>query len=271
MLPYWEARATRWNVEPPLSPQADDVRFCESRADAQASRDGPLTALLLGVTAALATMRWPAGTRLTSMDWADGMLRRVLPRDEVRASLAVLRADWREMPIAESSIDFVLGDGCFTAFPDFEGAAAVAAEVARVLKPRGEFCIRCFRRPDAMSTASELFAELLDGRIANLELFRWMVAIALQGEGRRGVALGDVWEAWHARVADPREAQRRLGWSDTGIANFESWRGARSRYYFPSLSEIAELAGPGLEIALCEFPKYEWGEQFPRLVLRRRG
>ena len=271
MLAYWEARADRWHVEPPLSPHDDDVRFWEQRAQARTREGAPQVAILLGVTSALATMRWPAHTQLTSIDWSLGMLQRVLPRDRVRARLWLLRADWRELPIAASSIDFALGDGCFTAFPDFGGAAAVAAEVARVLKPGGEFCIRCFRRPDAMPSIDALFESLLAGRIANLELFRWMAAIALQGESRHGVALGEVWEAWNARVPRPREMQQRLGWTDVAVANFDAWRGARSRYFFPSLAEIAELAAPGLEIALCDYPGYEWGEQFPRLSLRRRS
>ena len=151
-LPYWEARSSSWTVVPPLSPSPADVRFYEARAASNLPDDGRgLRALLLGVTRPIAAMRWPVATRLTAIDWAQGMIRNVWPREGAPSGSATLRGDWREMPLKSSSMDFVVGDGCYSVFASLEGPAAMNREVHRVLRPEGEFCLRCFRRPDTRS------------------------------------------------------------------------------------------------------------------------
>src|SRR5471030_2066962 len=70
-LPYWDARAPRWNIAPPLAPGAQDVRFYEECAARVRDSARALDALLLGVTAPIAAMRWPAPTRLVALDWSE--------------------------------------------------------------------------------------------------------------------------------------------------------------------------------------------------------
>jgi SAM-dependent methyltransferase len=268
-LPYWDARAPRWNIAPPLAPDGEDVRFYEERAAGARDCARALDALLLGVTAPIAAMRWPAPTRLVALDWSEGMLRHVWPRDRLPHGAQALRGDWREIPLRDACIDFAIGDGCYSTFANLRGPAEMNQEVHRVLRRGGAFCLRCFRRPDVALGAEMLFDELLEGRIRNLDLFRWLLAMALQGDDDRGVSLNRVWRAWHERVPDPDVHRVRLAWSEAAVANLEAWSRLESRYFFPNLAELRALAAPLFELEACDVPSYDWGEQFPRLVMRR--
>ena len=269
-LPYWEARSQRWRVAPPLAPGAEDVRFYEACAARRVPGDGSeLKALLLGVTAPIAAMRWPLPTRLVALDWAEGMFRNVWPHERAPAGAAGVRGDWRAIPLADGSIDFAVGDGCYSTFRDLEGPAQVNREVHRVLRRGGEFCLRCFRRPDVAQSVELLFEWLHAGRFANLDLFRWMLAMALHGDSPDGVSLNHVWKAWRAHVADPRGLASRFAWSPDALANMEAWEKLESRYFFPTLAQLRGLARAHFDLELCDIPRYEWGEHFPRLLMRR--
>ena len=266
-LPYWEARSIHWQVSTPISPLPDDIRFYEANAAHYAGEASGLTALLLGVTPAIAAMRWPAGTRLVALDWAEGMLRNVFPRDRVASFAHPVRGDWREMPIANACIDLVVGDGCYSTFPTFQGPALVNREVARVLRPGGRFCLRCHRRPDEATPVARLFEKLFAGQLGDLDMFRWLLAMSIHGDSQDGVCLADVWDSWHEHVPDARKWQERLGWTAQALANLETWKGSRSRYLFPSLAELRALGRADFEIDDCDIPEYEWGEHFPRLTM----
>jgi len=269
-LPYWEARSARWQVSTPISPLPDDIHFYEANAARDAGEAAGSDALLLGVTPAIATMRWPVGTRLVALDWSQGMLRNVFPRTSVASFARAVRGDWREIPLADASVDFVVGDGCYSTFATLEGPAQVNREVARVLRPGGRFCLRCHRRLDAATPIETLFGRLLAGEFRDLDMFRWQLAMSVHGDSRDGVCLGDVWRVWSGHVPDARRLQQRLGWTDAAISNMESWKGSRSRYLFPRLDELQALAHVDFDLEDCDIPEYEWGENFPRLTLSAR-
>jgi SAM-dependent methyltransferase len=269
-LAYWEARSRHWRVSTPISPLPDDIRYYEANAAAFGGEAAPPRALLLGVTPAIATMRWPAGTQLIALDWSHGMLHDVFPHDHVASFAHSLRGDWREMPIADGSIDFVAGDGCYSTFTSLDGPMEVNREVARVLRPGGRFCLRCHRRADRITPLAQLFESFFSGGIRDLDMFRWQLAMSLHGESRDGVCLGDVWRVWREQVPDPRPLQARFGWPDSAVANLEGWEGSRARYLFPTLAELQGLAHDFFDLEDCDIPEYEWGELFPRLTMRRR-
>ena len=269
-LPYWEARAASWKVASPLSPTEDDVRFYGGRARL-AAQGRAQQALLLGVTPSIVLMEWTPGTRLVALDWASKMIARLWPAERVPHGFFALRGDWREIPLSSSCVDFAVGDGCYSTFADLDGAAAMNREVHRVLRPGGEFCLRCFRRPDKPAGIPALFEALLAGRNRNLDMFRWLLAMAVQGDSPAGVSVNSVWRAWHDYVADPEIHRERLGWAPEGIANMERWRELDTRYVFPTLAEIEALVAPHFELVACDVPAYEWGEYFPRLAMRRRA
>jgi len=130
--------------------------------------------------------------------------------------------------------------------------------------------MRCFCRPRSGLGIDALFDELFSGRIRNLDLFRWLLAIAVHGASATGVAVRAVWEQWAARVPDARARQARMGWSDDGLDNMERMATATMHYSFATLDELLGGTAPAFEVLERDTPGYAWAEFFPRIVLRAR-
>ncbi len=268
---YWESRARDWRVSPPLTPAAEDIAWYEATvsACARALSARPLRALLLGVTPGIATMGWPAGTSLLAVDWAQGMVEHVWPRTGFPDGTEVVRADWRQLPLASGSIDVVVGDGCYAAMGSLEGARQLNREIRRVLRGGGWYCTRAFRRSDVPTPTEALFEELEGGGVDNLDLFRWRLAMAVQGDSAEGVALGKVWRVWEQHVRDVQADARR--WSADQRLNMARWENVEARFSFLSLAELRDLAAPGFELLSSDWPSYASAEHFPRLLMRARA
>jgi SAM-dependent methyltransferase len=54
----------------------------------------------------------------------------------------VIRADWRDLPVADASFDLVVGDGCTCLLPYPDGYRVLVAQVARALEHGGRFVLR---------------------------------------------------------------------------------------------------------------------------------
>jgi len=268
---YWESRSRDWRVSPPLTPAPEDIAWYETTvgACAQSMAARPLRAVLLGVTPGIATMSWPAGTSLVAVDWAQGMVAHVWPRAGFPERTQVLRADWRELPLASGSIDLVVGDGCYAAMGSLAGARDLNREIRRVLKHGGWYCTRAFCRSDAAPSVQALFEELAADGVDNLDLFRWRLAMAVHGQSVDGGALGSVWRRWQHHSRDVPTDTRR--WSADKRVNMVRWETVEARFSFPSLAELRELANPGSDLVAREWPGYPSAEHFPRLLMRARG
>jgi SAM-dependent methyltransferase len=268
---YWESRARDWRVSPPLTPAEEDIAWYEAKVADCARSVGvrPLRAVLLGVTPGIATMRWPQATSLLAVDWAQGMVEHVWPRARLREHTDVVRADWRRLPLAAESVDLVLGDGCYAAMGTLSGARHLNLEIRRILRPGGWYCMRAFSRSDEASSIPGLFHELEQGRVDNLDLFRWRLAMLVHGESEEGVALGKVWRIWQDHRREARSDPRR--WSADQRLNMARWENVEARFSFPSMRELRGLAEPGFELVSCEQPGYASAEHFPRILLRAAG
>jgi|SRR5579864_1207328 len=273
-LGYWETVAERWRIAPPLSPSAEDIRYYERKAQGCADSQGnsfPLNALLLGVTPGIVSMRWPEGTSLVAVDWSGGMFRSAWPRQGAPVGAAAVIGDWRELPFAPARFDFAAGDGCYTALGSFQDGARLNAELHRSLRPGGLLSIRCFCRPETPLRIERLFEELAAGQVRNLDLLRWLTAMAVHGNSRGGVALQSVWKVWNERFPDLSALKAQFGWTEDAFANLERWSKLNMRYSFATLGELRGLAAPHFELLEHEIPDYEWGECFPRLLMRARS
>jgi SAM-dependent methyltransferase len=267
-LSYWES-GHAGPVRPmasPIVPTAEDIGFVEQSVR-NAARSRGVEALLLGMTRGIATMRWPAGSSLVAVEWSATMIQRFWSSNGMPASSNVVRADWRELPLRPSSRDVVVGDGCYSVLATLRDAGLLNAEVRRVLRPGGLFCMRCFTRPRGL-TVGRVFDELRAGRIASVFLLQWLLAMAVHGETREGVTLDAVWRAWSEHVPRPAEFLARCGWPVDAAWTFERWKGVRVRYSFPTLEELDELAAPLFGTVERRLPGYPWGECFPSMVMQ---
>lgn len=264
----WESAAVKWQHRPPITPAPDDIAWFERVARALAP---PPRALLLGVTAGIATMDWPADSELTAIDWSAGMIDKAWPREGLPRRAAVIQADWMAMPLPERSRDIALGDGCYTALGSLDAVVALNRAVAAVLRPGGMLALRCFARGDARKSVDEIFDELLAGREKNLGLVRWRLMMALQGDDPAGVVLDDLWRLWHARIPDPAPLIERHGWFAHEVANIERYAGQQARYVYPTVEEMRAAAAPLFDLVECDIPAYPGGEHFPRVRFVKRA
>lgn len=267
-LAYWES-GQAGPVRPmsaPIVPAPEDTEYVEDRI-LRAAGERPLRALLLGMTRSLATLRWPAGSSLVAVEWSAAMIRRFWSAEGVPGESRVVRADWRELPLAAAAFDVAAGDGCCSVLGSLRDATLAGAEIGRVLRPGGTFYLRCFTRPPNL-TVERVFEALHAGRIDNVFLLQWLLAMAVHGDTREGVALDAVWRAWSSQVADPAALFARRGWDGDSGWTLARWKGIGVRYSFPTVEELVQGFAPHLELVERHVPGYAWGECFPTLVMQ---
>ncbi len=270
LVELWEKWSEKWlGFKPPARPAPEDVALFERFVDeacAQTPPPGP-GALLLGVTPEIATMHWPQSTRLLAIDFSEAMIRRVWPRHAV-SNAAVARANWRSMPLADASYDVAIGDGIllWQTFP--EDVVALAAEVRRVLKDNGAFVMRLFARPERQEPIEAVFDDLRRGRIPNSAALHLRIGMALHGDLRSGVRLGDAYDAWHANVPNEDVLLPSLGWPHETVGTFEVYRGLDTRVAYPTVAELTDLLAPNFRLTDCRIPASDTHGMFPALAFR---
>lgn len=267
---HWNKHAAQWqHVGPPLRPTAQDVALLERLLrDWWAGRDtGAPQALLLGVTPEIASMDWPAGTRLLAVDRCQGMIAGVWQAPAL-AQAEVQCADWLDLPLPDHSRDLAVGDGCFTLLPYPDGYQALFGSLRRVLRDDGLLVMRFFVRPPQAESGDRVFDDLLAGRIGNFHVFKWRLAMALHGSSEQGIRLADIWDAWHDAGIDTAALAARLGWMPESIATIDVYRDVQTRYTFPTLDEVRAIAADCFAEQSCHVGDYELAERCPTLTFR---
>src|SRR4051812_48386110 len=154
-VPLWEQLARQWaRLGPPLRPSDEDVATAQSVVDeyARRTRGRAGTALILGVTPELRSLRWPVGIRVLAADLSLGMIRGVGQRAGTAAAGGwLVQGDWCRLPLADASCDLAFGDACLAQLRACR-ATAVLHETARALAPGGTLAMRLFLRPDVDET-----------------------------------------------------------------------------------------------------------------------
>jgi SAM-dependent methyltransferase len=271
---YWgDTYAQNWCPRPLVQPAPEDIAFFESclLQNNVMPPQAPVRALLLGVTRAIAAMRWPAGTDLVSLDWSEPVIRRLWHDEGVPAGARPIRGDWREMPLATGCRTVALSDGSYHSITSHEDGVLITRELARVLAPGGLFCTRNFVATDPPERIDDLFDELYGGKAGSLHVFRWRLAAAMQGRSGKGVPRHDIWRLWQSRVGDAAALKAIYGDADRGFVIFERFRNLGGRLFYYTLSELEALCAGAFERVALSVPTYPGGERFPRLALRARG
>lgn len=266
----WEAWSSKWShIIPPARPCAEDVEAFErfvGAACAEANARAP-RALLLGVTPEIATMRWPAGTRLLALDFSEPMIRKVWPRDALPNAVAA-RADWRAMPVPDRTYDVVIGDGILLWQRYPEDFYSLAGEMRRVLKDDGTLVVRLFAKPDRDDPVDAIFDDLRRGRIPNAGACHLRLGMALRRDLQSGTRLGDAYDVWHANVPDEAVLLPSLGWSPEALGSFELYRGLDTRVAYLTVAEVSDVLSAGFRLTECRFPDYDNCGMFPTVVFR---
>lgn len=265
---HWTQHAQQWDlIGAPLRPSAADTARLETEIAVWQKRTAVAMprALLCGVTPEVARLKWPAGTQLTAIDHSMRMINGVWPAGE--APGYAVCADWLAMPLPAASQHLLLGDGSHCQMVGRARYAAFNAELRRVAADNALVAMRHFLRPDLQEPVGRVFDDLRQKRIGNFHVFKWRLAMALHGPLEQGVRLGDVWDAWHQQVPDPRALAAALDWPLAVVNTIQNYRDVDTRYTFPTLEEVRALS-VGFSITGIHVPAYEIGDRCPTLVMR---
>lgn len=270
-LSYWEKHALAWrHFRSPLRPADQDVRWMEQVLGSQKLQRH--TALLLGATPELASMAWPTGTRLIGIDQSAGMLQHVWPSSGLPEVAQAVCGDWECLPLPDSALDAIVGDGVLAFFLSPNGLPGFAREIRRVLTDTGLLLVRVFVRPPVTESLEQIHTDLAAGSIGNFHAYKWRLVMALQPSLAEGVKPADVWQHWRECWPDSAALAAASGWPQVEIDTIDAYREARSTYYFPTLEELHQALEPYFEVIDSNIPDYELGDRCPSLALRpRRG
>lgn len=267
----WPSHARQWSrIGSPLRPVAEDVSVALRELGAWREEHGDRAprALLLGVTPELATMAWPPGTSLVAVDRSEPMIATVLPEEGAPQGTRAVCADWRALPLADGSIDVVVGDGCFSVFAFPDEVRAFSAEVRRVMANGARFVVRVFAAPEERESLDTIARELRAGVIGSFHALKWRLAMAVQSSPERGAVLADV----HAACAELAPILAGLastpGFELDATRTIEAYRGSSVAYTFPTLARLAAVLEDFFEVTASLGKSYELGERCPTLVLR---
>jgi len=260
--------ARQWRViDVPLRPHEDDVAVYEGVVDSWqgAHPDRGARGLLLGVTAEIATMKWPGGASLVAVDHSFPMVANVWPKP---AHGTAVCADWRTMPLPDRSRDVALGDGCLTLLSIPDGREAFARNLKRVLVDDGVLALRCFCRPEQVETPRQVLADLESGRVRGFHAFKWRFVMAVHGRAANGVRLADVWDCWSAEVREPDALAARCGWPLESVRSMQVYRDSETRYLFSTVEESRRSLAPWFTLESQQVGGYELAERCPILIFR---
>lgn len=267
---HWHTFVSRWPaLRPPIRPHPADVRLFETCVEA--CRRGPLAGLLLGVTPELASMRWPERSRFVSVDRSIEAVRRIWTRGHALVPASVVLAEWERMPLADGSVDVVVGDGCLTALGPAPAQIVVLRELMRVLKPGGRFIQRLFAAPEVREDPAVVLEDVRQQRIGVFDAFKWRLLMATPAGADQAVRVGDAYEIWAGSGIDPGWLARVTGWPRAHIDTFEHFRNSDARLGFAPVSQVLALLEPFFDLVEVVSPKgYELAEQCPIIVMERR-
>lgn len=262
---HWERHARTWqHFGSPLRPCAEDVNWMEQAL--HAIQPGVRQAILLGVTPELAHMRWPAACQVLAVDQNAEMIRRQW-QSQPPANGQVLCGDWQHMPLADGSVDAIVGDGVLVFFAQPDGVRPLLDEFRRLLSPHGRWLLRVFVCPEQRESLEQVHAALSNGQIGSFHAYKWRLAMALQPSLATGVRPADVWRAWRQWVPSAAALSAATGWPLAEIDTIEAYRDSPATYYFPTLAELRQLLRSDFEILDLHIPSYELGERCPLLAL----
>ncbi len=266
---HWNKHAQQWRyVKAPLRPCAEDIALIEQTLARHFPPQTTLNALMLGVTPELAANRWRPALKLVAVDNTLAMINSVWPKDDAHRN--ALCGNWLQLPVQDACMDLALIDGGLPAISFPHAHRKLATQLHRVLKPGGLFVARIFARPANTESVDDVLAATHGRQIGNFHVFKWRLAMALQGENSsKGVRVDDVWQTYEKHIGPHARLEQLTGWPIEEISTIDAYRGSRAIYHFPSVAEMIGALADELVCVERMHATYELAERCPTLVFRR--
>jgi len=268
-MTHWEKQAKQWSlISTPLKPSPIDIQNHISwLADKIQIHHQPLSVLILGVTPELVHMPWPVHTSLLAIDYSDIMVNDILPAKTSTIKPIGLIGNWLQLPVTNTSIDIVMGDGSYSSL-DRKDYAILSQEIRRVLKPSGLFIMRFFCNSTDTDSLEAIHSDLLTGKIDSFHAFKLRLAMLLQDNTNQGVCLKNVWECWNDRFSNSIKTHKQSSqWNNDIIASIDTYKNNSVRYTFPALPEIRNTLSSYFIEKNIFTPAYYLGQCCPSLLL----
>ncbi len=266
---HWAEMGRHWaRLGAPLRPSQQDLDSYVAAIGCRSSPSEPPRALILGVTVEICHLPWPPGTDVLALDRTEAMIQGVWPGELSQA----VCGDWLAMPLQRRSRDVVFCDGGLSAVQYPEGTRRLVDSLDQVLVPGGICALRLYVPPSTRESAAAVLEDLLAGRIANLNLLKLRLGMALQTDPCTGVELGTIWNTIHAAAPNFGKLALRTGWGMDHLSAIMAYRNNAVRYYFPTAEQVlavfAERA-PAFTLQEIRRPSYTLGECCPVIILRK--
>lgn len=258
VVDHWDRYARHWELlGPPLRPPPDAVS-----AYTRELRPEGRSVLLLGVTPELSAF----GASIVAVDETAAIIAALWPGD--RPGRRAVVGDWLDLPIADASVEVVVGDGCLNAVSLRSQRRRLLEQIARVLKPGGRAAIRLFAGPETPEDLSAVTADAAQGRIANFHALKWRVAMACAAQHpERQIFVADILRSFNDLFPDRTELVRRTGWPAEVINTIDSYAGSSAEYNFVPAEALAEEAAQVFgQVRLAPTGTYALSERCPLLV-----
>ena len=267
----WAERARRWSLlGPPLAPQAHDIEFSSRQiSDWHAENGGSSpTALLLGVTPAIALMPWPAEFRVFGIDHSFDMVKLVWPCHGQPKRHAIM-GDWRRLPFPDTSANIIICDGGFLFFKYPSGFRTLFGELARVLRGNGFLIVRFFAQSTQRQDPDDVFRQLSGGEVSSFHEFKFRLNMALQESAEAGLCVKQTWDYWRSRHIDLAQLAAERNWPLAEIQTIELYRGSDLTFAYPTLAEVRTVAEGLFEEVRCQIHTYPFGDNCPTFCFRK--
>jgi SAM-dependent methyltransferase len=228
-----------------------------------------LELVLLGVTPEIVGQPWPINVNFRAFDQSEEMIASVWqPNTSITSS--VEQACWQSMPVNDSTVDIILGDGCTTQLPDKLAYQKLFAELARVLRPNGNIVMRCFIRPQWHESLDQVVRDALAGNITYFGSLKWRLAMALvEQQDDFTIRVSDIFDVFNTLFPDRDQLAMIAGWPLVMVETIERYHRSKTCYTFPTLTQLEILISRWFTISEVHWGHYELWERCPTFLLRR--
>ena len=230
---------------------------------------GTATVAVLGVTPEIIQLPWPDNASLEAFDHSAEMIAS-LWNPHPRLPSTVRQAGWENLPLPEASVLVAVGDGSLNVLPGLDDYHAVLSEIARVLRPGGLLCLRCFVRPQRRESLESVVDAVYRGEVTTFHTLKWRIAMALSAAPDFTVPVTDIHAAFQSTYPERNDLSRMTGWPIEVINTIDAYQGAPTRYTFPTMAALLEIGARYLAPGDALHGQYELAERCPTMTFRHQ-
>ncbi|RUU58164.1 class I SAM-dependent methyltransferase [Mesorhizobium sp. M2C.T.Ca.TU.009.01.2.1] len=217
MSDLWANLFRTWDlIGAPLRPHSDVVAVMKREL-----RTEDAEMALFGVTPEFARL----GKSLTAIDSNPNMIGALWIGDEATRRAVV--GNWLDLPLADRSVDAIIGDGCLSAVISETQRLRCLEEMARILKPGGRAAIRLFARPSKTEPLGAIKADALAGKVKALAEIVLRTALSLPvAAPDYGLKMSAVLDGINEMFGDRAELMAAGGWQPGAFAFIDLYKGS---------------------------------------------